>query len=120
MLQNSLLLAWFYLYRRFSEIRTLKQLSRRPAKACPLSIPEEDHPSLGQRIRDSHEVPLMPVAGVEGVLDLFPDVSLLLVQHQLLRIVSSVALICNEIHSFRRLGLTSILYARPFLSAPII
>jgi hypothetical protein len=63
-------------------------------------------------------VPLVMLAGVEGILDKLPDVGVV-VHHQLLRIVASVALLCYEILSFGCLGETRPVYARPLPLASI-
>jgi hypothetical protein len=46
----------------------------------------------GQHVRDSHQVPLLVFAGIEGILNLLPSVGVL-VHHQLLSVVSSVSLL---------------------------
>src|SRR5215210_1477716 len=61
-------------------------------EAGPFGIPEDDHPTIGQHARYSEEMPLPPIAGVEGLLDL-PQTVRVRVQHQLLGVVAPVALL---------------------------
>ncbi len=61
-------------------------LSGDPAEAGPVGVPEEDHAAFGQHVGDPNEVPLLPLTGVEGILDLLSDVGTL-VHHQLLGVV---------------------------------
>ena len=63
-----------------------------PAEAGPGGVPKEDSATRLRYVRHPDEAPLLPFAGVEGVLDLLPSLRVL-VQHEFLGEVPPVWLV---------------------------
>ena len=68
-------------------------------EAGSLGVPEEDDAVLGHHVRHPDEVPIVPVAFFEGVLDLLHDVRVP-VHRELLGVVPAVRLVCHAMFSF--------------------